>query len=92
MSIKNTKMRKMRPQRPPFNPHPDKDSKRSKRRRNRGFKDLLSSSRKHRRAERRLAIAQTIANKRYPAGETITGAYSQDDFAYHSGGRLNYHV
>lgn len=77
---------------PPNNPYPNPNSKRSKRRRTRGFVSLLKSSRKHRRAERRLAISQTINNKRHEAGITITGAYNSDDFAYHSGGRLDYHA
>ena len=58
---------------------------------NRGFKSLEVSSRKHRRAEKRLAISQTVNNRRYPAGTPVEGAYSQDDFTYHSGGRVRHY-
>ena len=68
------------------NPNPLPNSRRSIKRRNRGFVSLSVSSRKHRRANKRLAISQTIAGVRYPAGTDVDFELS----TYHSGGRLNY--
>jgi hypothetical protein len=92
MSIKksNAKDRASRPK-PPFNPNPDKDSNRSKKRRARGFKSLIQSSRIHRRAEKRLAIGQTINNRRYPAGETVDQPYGAKSFTQHAAGRVKHH-
>lgn len=81
---------------PPFNPNPDPNSKRSIRRKIRGFISLQKSSRIHKRAEKRLAISQTIGHNgsgsggsRYKAGEPIQP--NHDDFVFHSGGAMNYH-
>jgi hypothetical protein len=81
---------------PPFNPNPDPNSKRSVRRKKRGFVTLEKSSRIHKRAERRLATAQTIGHNgsgsggvRYKAGEAIQP--NNDDFVFHAGGSMNYH-
>ena len=60
MPIKQTEHRRknggLKPK-SPNNPNPDPNSKRSKKRKARGFKSLELSSRKHKRAERRLAIS-----------------------------------
>lgn len=60
------------------NPNPIKDSKRSMRRAKRGFKTLLTSSRIHKRAARRLGVAQV--NKPNP----------QSEHHQHVGGNMNY--
>jgi len=57
---------------------PDKNSNRSKKRKARGFNSLEKSSRKHRRAAARLAIAKVNV----PAA----GGHFQ-----HIGGSINYH-
>jgi len=92
MPIKQIAIRRGSPKPPPpFSPSSDKSSNRSKKRQSRGFVSLEQSSRKHRRANNRLAISQTINGRRYKAGEPVDAAYSADDFTHHSGGSLNYH-
>lgn len=89
MTIKQKGERKGKPKpAPPNNPNPDKDSNRSRKRRNRGFKSLELSSRKHKRAERRLAISQTVDRARHPAGLAV----EWDGSTYHSGGANKYHA
>lgn len=60
MTIKQNLIRKQKglnKPSPPFNPNPQKDSNRSKKRENRGFSSLEVSSRKHRRAKKRLGFS-----------------------------------
>lgn len=80
------------------NPNPKQDSKRSIKRKSRGFVSLEVSSRKHRRAHKRLGISQTVGARgeggggiRYKAGATIDPQSSDMlSHAQHAGGRLNY--
>lgn len=51
-------------------PNPDPNSRRSKRRANRGFVDLLTSSRKHRRMNRRSILSRSHEGN----GTRVTGA------------------
>lgn len=55
----------------PVNPNPIKDSNRSKKRAKRGFKSLELSSRKHRRANKRMLIACNINGNTYKPGEKV---------------------
>lgn len=55
---------------------PDKNSERSKKRANRGFSSLERDSRKHRRANRRLAMSKVA----------VANTHMQ-----HVGGSVNYH-
>ena len=73
---------------------PDKDSKTSKRRANRGFKDLLTSSRKHRRALKKQAPSRFFDGKDHKPGEKApcaTGPNPRRGWLYTAGGALNYH-
>ncbi len=67
---------------------PDPNSLRSKKRESRGFLDLKTSSRKHRRANKRSIIARKIGDTVYKAGERIipTG----EKFQFNAGGSLRY--
>lgn len=85
---------------PPNNPNRDPNSKRSIKRRARGFVSLEKSSRKHRRAEKRLAISQTIGANgmgaggvRHKAGEAIDPPTDVKikTFHQHAGGRLKHY-
>lgn len=73
---------------------PMPDSLRSVRRKNRGFVSLEVSSRKHRRALRRLAEAQTISGVRYEAGEKheidLRGGRLKA-FIHTAGGAIRFH-
>lgn len=75
------------------NPNPIQDSKRSQRRRARGFRSLEVSSRRHRRAERRLAISQTIEGTRHKAGTPVALGLAKTKglTTHHAGGAYNYH-
>ncbi len=82
------------------NPNPIKDSKRSKRRVKRGFKDLATSSRKHRRAMKRLKSNGTIGANHNGGNGTYYGPGMRIDpplqgktktFAERTAGALNYH-
>ena len=68
--------------------NPDPKSERSKRRKARGFKSVELSTRKGRRAARRITIACTIAGKRYEPGEN---AQVTTKTTHRAGGRLDYH-
>ena len=69
---------------------PSKDSQRSVRRANRGFKSLEESSRKHRRALRRLDEARTQYNKLLKPGEKSDGGVL-GNFVHTGGGAMRYH-
>jgi len=74
---------------------PSPDSQRSVRRANRGFVSLEVSSRKHRRALRRLTDSQIISGVQYPAGtkkEPDAGRGMKTHvFMHTAGGALRYH-
>lgn len=66
---------------------PQKDSKRSLRRKSRGFVDLSTSSRMHRRANRRLSIACTMNGQLHKPGEKA----QVGEWLHTAGGSINYH-
>ncbi len=63
----------------PVNPNPKPGSNRSRKRKNRNFTSLAVSSRKHRRAARRLGISQ------------VAKPNPQSEHQQHVGGSINYH-
>lgn len=64
---------------------PNPDSKRSKKRRNRGFRSLIESSRKHRRANNRQREKRFVDGvMRAPGEKAMEGALT-------AGGSLKYH-
>lgn len=65
----------------------EKDSKRSKRRANRGFVNLETSSRKHRRAKRRMQ--NVVGGKQLQPGEKYQPG--PQDFVFTGPGALKYH-
>lgn len=68
---------------------PDPNSKRSKRRAKRGWKSLEQSSRKHKRAQRRLlASCKVYGSMLKPGEKKDNGAGS---FVHTAGGSLQYH-
>lgn len=72
----------------------DPSSKRSKRRRNRGFQDLQTSTRKHRRAYRRQMSSRIIEGKVMAIGEkdepSLKGGKLKV-FLHTGSGKLKYH-
>jgi len=73
---------------------PDPSSKRSKRRTNRGFKGLLASSRKHRRALRRQEQNRTINGKIEEPGTKAlcaSGPNPRKQWLHTAAGSLRYH-
>lgn len=103
MPIKQVQLRKvngLKKPSPKFDPTPDKNSNRSKKRKNRGFVSLEKSSRRHKRAQERLAISQTIGANHMGAGGVRYDAGTPVDpptngktktFISHAGGAVNYH-
>lgn len=67
---------------------PNKDSRRSVRRKNRGFVSLERSSRKHRRALRRMAEACIIKGTQHKPGTKTESVYG---WTHTAGGALRYH-
>lgn len=76
------------------NPNPIKDSNRSKKRAKRGFKSLEESSRKHKRAYRRMSIACNINGNIYKPGEhvqlNVSGRAGANQWVCTAGGSLKY--
>lgn len=68
--------------------HMQSDSLRTKRRKNRNFRDLETSSRKHRRAANRSVYARTHYGKLGKPGEVMRG--TADSFAHIAGGSIKY--
>lgn len=72
---------------------PDPNSGRSKRRSNRGFKSVVISTRKGRRAAERSAIARTIGRDTHPAGsQVMTVGSGQKGWLHTAGGANHYHT
>lgn len=70
----------------------DPNSKRSARRANRGFQGLEKSSRKHRRAFRRLGESCNIGNGKHVApGEKQLVRAGLSDWMHTGGGKMKYH-
>lgn len=69
---------------------PDPKSTRSKKRANRGFRNLETSTRKGKRAERRSLIARTVNGTLYPPGTKVPNRQGQLEFT--AGGSRKYHV
>lgn len=70
------------------------DSKRTRRRNNRGFVDLMTSTRKHRRATRRLVSQCTFSDKVHEPGHKEEGSLKGGKlkaFMYTAGGGIHYH-
>jgi hypothetical protein len=67
---------------------PDPKSTRSKKRANRGFQSVESSTRKGRRAAKRIAIACTILGQKRKPGEDVQVTTKT---THRAGGRLDYH-
>lgn len=79
----------------------DPNSERSKRRRNRGFVSLDTSSRKHRRAKKRMLIKCTVgASYQGNGGTTHEPGFKADPplqgkiktFTWNCGGSMNYKI
>lgn len=68
---------------------PQPDSLTTRRRKNRGFVDLTTSCRIHRRAARRSASARTQYGKLYEAGARVTG--EAGSFVHIAGGSIKYY-
>lgn len=71
----------------------DPNSGRSKRRVHRGFVDLATSTRKHRRVYRRMASACTFGDKQHEPGHKEEGSLKGGklkSFVYTAGGSLRY--
>lgn len=68
---------------------PNKDSLRSKRRKNRNFIDLLTSSRIHRKAEKRSIVSRTHYGRTGNPGDLMSGG--GDTFIHKAGGSYKYH-
>lgn len=72
----------------------DSNSKRSKRRVNRNFRDLLTSTRKHRRAHERQMSSRVIFGKTLAIGEKIEPSLHGGKlkvFIHTGSGKLKYH-
>jgi hypothetical protein len=69
---------------------PDPNSKRSARRRTRGFRGLLDSSRKHRRAQRRQLEGRFFNGKLHEPGQKADAAAGPNGL-YTGAGSLHYH-
>jgi hypothetical protein len=72
---------------------PDKNSKRSKRRANRGFVDLETSSRKHRRAYGRRSRACVLNGRHLEPGakDLVQPGPGTNIWTHTAGGSLNFH-
>ena len=68
---------------------PNKNSNRSKKRAKRGFIDLDTSSRKHRRANKRSAISRYQYGKIGNPGDKVSGGAKS--FVHNCGGSIKYH-
>lgn len=66
---------------------PDPNSKRSQKRRNRGFRSLLESSRKHRRAQRRQDESRSFNGRMHEPGEKEKCG----EWVFTAGGAYKYH-
>ena len=68
---------------------PDPNSTRSKKRANRGFRTLDLDSRKHRRKNKRMAIACFISGKPYKPGDKAPNAVGKMEFS--AGGSVRFY-